>query len=105
MFLNVLLIADWQEIAYNYEHHVNENLCHANRKRHQYDYALGQQGLKKVHNAAKLQVRTQGPYTIECEHVHGNLTIVLRGGVTKHINIYRVLLYDQTFPHTPVKTV
>ncbi len=32
MFLNVLLIADWQAIARTREHHVNENLRCANRK-------------------------------------------------------------------------
>jgi hypothetical protein len=47
MFSNVPLIADWQAIARNCEHHVNENLRHANRKRHKYDYAQGQQVLKK----------------------------------------------------------
>jgi hypothetical protein len=73
--LNVLLIADWQAIAHTHEHHDNENLQHANRKRHQFDYALGQQVLKKVHNPTKLGVRTEGPYTIECIHGNGNLTI------------------------------
>jgi hypothetical protein len=38
MFLNVLLIADWQAIARTREHHVNENLRHANRKRRHCDY-------------------------------------------------------------------
>jgi hypothetical protein len=47
MFLNVLLIADWQAIACTREHHVNENLQHANWKRRQFDYAPGQQVLKK----------------------------------------------------------
>ncbi len=32
MFLNMLLIADWQVIARVCEHHVNENLRSANRK-------------------------------------------------------------------------
>ena len=32
MFLNIPLIADWQAIATCREHHVNENLCRANRK-------------------------------------------------------------------------
>jgi hypothetical protein len=50
MFLNVPLIADWQAIARTCEHHVSENLQHANRKQHQFDYAPGQQVLKKVHN-------------------------------------------------------
>jgi hypothetical protein len=93
MFLNVLLIADRQAIACKRELHVNENLRYANRKRHQYDYALGQQVLKKVHDPTKLGVRTEGPYTVECVHINGNLSIVLREGVTKHINIHRVLPY------------
>jgi hypothetical protein len=87
------LIADWQAIARIREDHVNENLRHANRKRRQYDYALGQQVLKKVHNPTKLGVRSEGPYTIECIHVNGNLTILLREGITECINIRRVLPY------------
>jgi hypothetical protein len=82
MFLNVPLIADWQAIARTCEHHVNENLGHANRKQHQFDYAPGQQVLKKVHNPTKLGVRTEGPYTIEHVHVNGNLTILLCEGIT-----------------------
>jgi len=66
MFLNVPLIADWQAITRLHKHHVNENLQRANRKRCQYDYAPGQQVLKKVHNPTKLGVRTEGPYTIDC---------------------------------------
>ncbi len=77
MFLNVPLIADWQAIACTCKHHVNENLRCANRKRRQSDYAPGQQVLKKVHDPTKLGVRTEGPYTIECIHVNGNLTLLL----------------------------
>ena len=90
MFLNVPLIADWQAIARVREH---QNLRRANRKRCHYDYAPGQQVLKKVHNPTKLGVRTKGPYTIERVHVNGNLTIQLRDGISKCINIHRVLLY------------
>ena len=93
MFLNVPLIADWQSIARLREHHVNENLCRANRKCYQFDYAPGQQVLKRVHNPTKLGVRTDGPFTIERVHVNGNLTIILRPGVTERINIRRVLPY------------
>ena len=57
MFLNVLLIADWQATVRTHEHHVNENLQCANRKQRQFDYAPGQQVLKKVHNPTKLGVR------------------------------------------------
>jgi hypothetical protein len=41
MFLNVLLIADWQAIAHTCEHHVNENSWCTNRKQHQFDHAPG----------------------------------------------------------------
>jgi hypothetical protein len=75
MVLNVPLIADWQAIARPCEHHLNEILQRANRKQHQFDYALGQQVLKKVHNPTKLRVRTEGPYTIERIHIKGNLTV------------------------------
>ncbi len=50
MCLNVPLIADRQAIAHTCEHHVNENLRRANRKQRQYDYAPGQQVLKKMHD-------------------------------------------------------
>ncbi len=85
------LIADWQAIAHTCEHHVNENLRRANRKQRQFDYAPGQQVLKKVHDPTKLRVRTEGPCTIECIHVNGNLTILLREGITECINIHRLL--------------
>ncbi len=90
MFLNVPLIKDWQAIARNHEHHVNENLRRANWKWRQYDYAPGQQVLKKVHKPTKLGVRTEGPYTIE----H-------REGITEYINICRVLPYCWPF-HMPL---
>ncbi len=91
MFLNMLKSADWQAIACTHEHHVNENLWRANRKQCQFDYAPGQQVLKRVHNPTKLGVRTEGPYTIEDVHVNGILTILLRERNTEHINICRVL--------------
>ncbi len=70
--MNIPLIADWQDIAFTCEHHVNENLQHAYRKQRQFDYAPGQQILKKKHNPTKLGVRTEGPYTIEGIQVNGN---------------------------------
>ena len=59
----------------------------------EFDYAPGQQVLKKVHNPTKLGVRMDGPYNIECIEVNGNLTILLCEGITEHINIRRVLPY------------
>jgi hypothetical protein len=75
MFLNVPLIADWQAIARTCEHHVNENLQRANRKQGQFDYAPGQQVLKKVHDPIELGVRVEDPYTIESIQVNCSLTL------------------------------
>ena len=49
----------------------------------------------------KLGVRMEGPSTIECVHVNGNLTTLLREGITKCINIRRVLSYCWPF-HIPL---
>eukprot|EP00804_Cyclotella_cryptica_P009279 CCRYP_008960-RA/>CCRYP_008960-RA protein AED:0.57 eAED:0.42 QI:0/-1/0/1/-1/0/1/0/76 len=57
MFLNIPLVADWQAIATHHKHHINEKLCRANRKRHQYYYAPSKQVLKNVHKPAKLGIR------------------------------------------------
>ncbi len=104
MFLNVLLIADWQAIARTCEHHVNENLRRANRKQQQYDYAPGQQVLKKVHDPTKLGVRMEGPYTIECVHVNGNLTILYCVKGLLNASTTQGFAVSLTIPHAPVKT-
>ncbi len=49
----------------------------------------------------KLRVRMEGPSTIKHVHVNGNLTMFLCEGITKCINIRRVLLYCWPF-HIPL---
>ena len=93
MFLNVPLVANWQTISCKREDHVNENLCKANNKRRSFDYAEGQQVLKKVYNPSMLGVRTTGPYPIQCVHVNGNLTNESRPGLLEQINIRRHVPY------------
>ncbi|KAL7501779.1 hypothetical protein ACHAXN_000019 [Cyclotella atomus] len=85
MFLNVPLVADWQTIARKRLHERGNNT--------QYDYAAGEQVLKKVHNPTPMGVRTNGPYTIERIHVNDTLTIWLRPGVPERINIRRIIPY------------
>ena len=66
MFLHVLLVIDWKNIAGCRERFDRENLCRAN-ERHtiQYEYVPNQQVLKKVYDPTKLRVRTSGPYTFQ----------------------------------------
>jgi hypothetical protein len=40
-----------------------------------------------------LGVRMEGPSTIECVHINGNLIILLRERITERINVRRDLLY------------
>ena len=94
MFLNILLVNDWQTISCKREHHVNENLCKVNAKRRSFDYAGGQQVLKKVNNPTKLGVRTTGTYPIQLIHVNRNLTIELLPGLLELINIRRLVPYN-----------
>ncbi len=47
----------------------------------------------KSAHPTKLGVRMEGPSTIECVQVNGNLIILLCERITKHINICRDLLY------------
>ena len=93
MFLDASLVADWQTITTRREHFVNKNLCRANARRRQYDYASNQQVLKKVYDHTKLGVRTPGPYTIRRVHGNGTITLQLRPGVTERINIRRLIPY------------
>jgi hypothetical protein len=64
MFLNMPLIADWQEITKKREHLVNENLMRENNCRRLHDYQPNQYVLKKNTNPQKLGERTSGPYQI-----------------------------------------
>jgi len=96
MFLNISLVADWQTIAQHREQFVNENLRRANARHRQYDYALNQKVLKKVHDPTKLGVRTTGHFTIPIVRVNGAITRQLRPGATERINIRSVIPYRTT---------
>eukprot|EP00957_Ditylum_brightwellii_P059653 4527893-Ditylum_brightwellii.AAC.1 len=47
MQTTVAMALDWKAITACREQHVSDNLCCANKKQCQYDYALGQKVLKK----------------------------------------------------------
>ena len=46
-----------------------------------------------VHDSIKLRVRQSEPYTIEHSHANDTLTIQLRTGSSKRINMQRIVLY------------
>jgi hypothetical protein len=87
MFLNIPLIADWPAISQRREQLILENLMRENQKIRGYDYAPQQLVLKKKWKPKKMGKRTSGPYKTEQVHVNGTVTIQLRPGLTKRINI------------------
>ena len=95
MFLNVPLIADWNLLTKRRQHLVNENLRRSNLKRRQFDYAVNQKVLKKLHKVTKMGEKYSGPYDIVKVHVNGTLTIQLGPNVTERINIRRVIPYHE----------
>ena len=72
---------------------VGENLRRINAKRSSYDYQPGQKLLKKKHEWTKLGERWDEPFEIKKVHVNGNVTIVLRQGVTERLNVRRIKPY------------
>ena len=91
MLLNIPLIYNWQAIHKHRKHYINENIFRANLKRRQYNYDQGHKFLNKLHNPTKLVVRTTSHYTIGFVHVNVTVTIEIRPGITKRINIRRVV--------------
>ena len=87
MFLNIPLVADWHMLTKRREHLINYNLRRENQKRRRWDYAVGQEVLKKIHDPTKLGKQTAGPFEIKQVHVNGTVTMELRPGVTERINI------------------
>jgi len=95
MFLNIPLIADWHAITQRREHLIHETLMRENQKRSGYNYAPQQMVLKEKWKPKKLGKRTSGPYKIVQVDVNGTVTIQLRPGLTKRINIRQIIPYKQ----------
>ena len=93
MLLNIPLVADWHMVTKRQEHLINQNLRRENRKRQRWDYQVGQQVLKQVHDPTELGKRTAEPFKIKQVHVNGTVTMELRPGITEQINIQQIKPY------------
>ena len=91
MFLNILLIADWQTIQKHREQLVKENLRRASAKRRTWDYQPKDMVLRKTFKPTKLGEQTTGPYRVSKVHCNGTVTLVMNDDVTERINIRRIL--------------
>jgi hypothetical protein len=93
MILNIPMMADLQQIQQRRQQLIDDRLIKANLKRFSYDYAVGGEVLKLVHNPDKLEPRAIGPYLITRVHTNGTLSIQIAEGVIERINIRRVKPY------------
>ena len=99
MFLNIPLLANWDAILARREQLVNDALLRANKKRINFDYAVGQKVLKYDKTImGKLKPKTSGPFEILRVHSNGTVTISLRPGITERINVRRTLPYWEPTP-------
>ena len=70
---------------------INENLMRQNRKRRDFDHAIGQEVLLKAINPGKLEPRAHGPYHIERVYANGTLDILIRENVIQRIDVRQVI--------------
>ncbi len=80
MLLNFPLIAECQNIPKpnNREALLNNTLLKSNQQCIDYDYSVGQQGLKYENTIkGKFAIKTSGPFEIVCIHMNGTVTIQL----------------------------
>ena len=90
MLIDVPLQADLRAIRARRQLRVDADLRRANARRYDFDYQPGQQILLKRPEFTKLGERWDGPYSVQRSHVNGNLTLEIRPGLTKRVNIRRV---------------
>ena len=90
MLIDVPLQADLRAIRARRQLRVDADLRRANARRYDFDYQPGQQILLKRPEFTKLGERWDGPFSVQQSHVNGTLTLELRPGLTKRVNIRRV---------------
>jgi len=90
MVLDIPFVADYNLIRDRRQQIVDRNLLAANRKRISYDYHIGDQVLRRIHDPASLEPRFEGPYEIATVHTNGTITIRLNATTLERISIRRV---------------
>ena len=85
-------MADMIAIRNHRQNLVDQRLLRANAKRIKWDYAIGDEVLKKEYLgfSDKLKPEWKGPYTVERVHTNGTVRIRLSPIETERINIRRI---------------
>lgn len=91
MLLDLPIVVDLWKIQQGRQSLIDENLIRQNRKRRDFNYAVGQEVLLKAVNPSKLEPRAHGPYQIVQVYTNGTIDIRRQPHVIERINIRRVI--------------
>jgi hypothetical protein len=93
MLFDIPYIADWTDIGKRRQALVDQNCLRENKRRINFDYAVGQKVLLKEDGILrKAQDKKTGPYVITQVHTNGTVRIQ-RGTVSERLNIRRLTPY------------
>ena len=91
MFLYLPIMVDLVRKQQRRQLMIDENLVRQNKKRRDFNYAVGQEILIKAVNPSKLEPRAHGSYRIERVYTNGTIDVLRRENVIERINIRRVI--------------
>ena len=92
MIWNIAHVADWQYIHHRKQTLINVNNITENKKRIDYDYAVGESILKIKAGTHKMEQPREGPFTIIRVHANGTVTIQ-HGPIEERLNVRQLIPY------------
>ena len=95
MLLDIPIIVDLLGIQTKRQVLVDENLRRQNRKRREWNYAVGQEVLIKTVDPNKLEPRAHGPYTIVQVYTNGTVDVRRNPHIVERLNIRRLVPFHR----------
>ena len=95
MFFDLPIIADLISIRHKRQVLIDENLRPQNQKRHEWDYAVGQEVLIKTVSPNKLEPRAHGPYTVTRVFTNETVAVKRNNHVIERMNIIRLIPFKR----------
>jgi transposase InsO family protein len=92
MIWDIAHVADWQYIKQRKQLLINKNNTNENKKRIDYDYAVGESIMKIKAGTLKMEQPREGPFPILRVHSNGTITIQ-KGPIEERLNVRQVLPY------------
>ena len=91
MLLDIPIIVDLLQLQNKRQVLIDENLRRQNRKRREWNYAVGQEVLIKAVDPTKLEPRAHGPYTIVQVYTNGTVDVRRNPHIVERLNNRRII--------------